>query len=160
MNKFEKISKNEYSKLRGAFVKYEDLKLPTQATKFSAGFDFYATFNFELKPGEAIIVPTGIKCQLDNDKFLGIYPRSGLGFKNFVRLANTVGIVDSDYYNNEKNEGQIFIKIRNEDLKKKLEIKIGDAFAQGIIQQFFVTDDRIISDTVRAGGMGSTDNEN
>lgn len=60
---------------------YYGLELPTRATKFSAGFDIRTPFSFTLKPGEVIKIPTGIKCHMNTDYVLMIYPRSGLGFK-------------------------------------------------------------------------------
>lgn len=77
---------------------YDLLKLPKRATKFSAGYDFYAPVGFELDPGETIKIPTGIRCGMNTDWVLMIYPRSGLGFKYKVRLDNTVGVIDADYY--------------------------------------------------------------
>ncbi len=92
---------------------------------------------------------------LDNDKFLALYPRSSLGFKYRVQLDNTIGIIDSDYSQSD-NEGHIFIKITNDSREgKRVEIKKGEAFAQGVIQQFFITKDDI-TDGIRVGGFGST----
>ncbi|MGM9970861.1 MAG: dUTP diphosphatase, partial [Anaeroplasmataceae bacterium] len=89
---------------------YKEIKLPKRATVGSAGYDFYAPFDINLAPGETIKVPTGIRSYIENGYVLEIYPRSGLGFKYRLQLNNTVGIIDSDYYNS-KNEGHIFIKI-------------------------------------------------
>lgn len=88
---------------------------------------------------------------------LCIYPRSGLGFKYYVRLANTVGIVDQDYYGNPDNDGCIFVKIRNEG-KKDLHINKGDAFCQGVFQIYIPNRDHKTSRT-REGGLGSTDKQ-
>jgi dUTP pyrophosphatase len=169
MNKFEKVTFEEYSKhmddgyTSGRLDKeYNDIKIPCRATKHSAGYDFYSPLDFYLDVGDTITINTGIKCQLDPDKFLAIYPRSGLGFKYRLQLDNTVGCIDADYYNNVKNEGLIFLKISNcglndepDNLENLLFVKKGDAFAQGIITQYFVTDDDF-SDKTREGGIGST----
>lgn len=163
MNRFEKVSFGEYLAANGKTDKYcthyneeyNNIKLPKRATAGSAGYDFFAPFAFILKPGETIKIPTGIKVQLDTDKFLAIYPRSGLGFKYRVGLDNTVGIIDSDYIYSD-NEGHIFIKLTNDSREgKTVRIKQGEAFAQGIITQFFKTDDDN-ANGVRNGGMGST----
>ena len=159
MNKFEKISYAEYAKAVGGdidlFDEYNDIKIPKRATKGSAGYDFFAPFTFTLEPGETIKIPTGIRVLLDTDKFLAIYPRSGLGFKYRVQLDNTVGIIDSDYSNSD-NEGHIFIKITNDSRENKVvTVNKGDGVAQGIITQFFVTDDDN-SEGIRNGGFGST----
>ena len=69
---------------------YEALKLPKRATKGSAGYDFFAPYSFDLEPGESVKIATGIRVQLDDDKFLALYPLSGLGFKFRIQLDNTV----------------------------------------------------------------------
>ena len=86
---------------------------------------------------------------------LMIYPRSGLGFKYRLQLNNTVGVIDSDYYNSD-NEGHIFIKITNDSNEGKvLNVNEGDGFAQGIFMPFGITEDDEC-EAVRNGGFGST----
>lgn len=163
--KFEKVTWGQYCDSRGwdpanvftegSNVKeYDDIKLPKRATKGSAGYDFFAPFDFSLEPGETIKIPTGIKVKIEDGFVLKEYPRSSLGFKYRVRLDNTVGIIDSDYYNNEKNEGHIFIKITNEG-NKTLEVKKGDAFCQGIFSEYFLAEEEEVTEE-RTGGIGST----
>lgn len=158
MNKFEKVSFDQYVNSIGGDVdlrtEYNDIKLPKRATTGSAGYDFFSPFDFELAPNKTIKIPTGIRVLLDKDKFLAIYPRSGLGFKHRMQLDNTVG-VDSDYFGSD-NEGHIFIKITNDGREgKTIHINKGEAFAQGIIAQYFVTiDDE--TNGIRNGGFGST----
>ncbi|MPM08405.1 Deoxyuridine 5'-triphosphate nucleotidohydrolase [bioreactor metagenome] len=168
MNKFHKVSFQQYVDdtddnrlLDGGLEcmfdlgkEYDSIKLPKRATAASAGYDFYAPFSFTLQPGQSIKFPTGIRVQLDDDKFLGCFPRSGLGFKFKTRLANTVGIVDADYFT-ANNEGHIHVRLCNEGDKDTV-IAQGDAFMQGIIMPFFKTDDDEASG-VRVGGFGSTD---
>ena len=77
---------------------YEEIKLPVRATSGSAGYDFFSPLSFELKPGETIKIPTGIRVQMEEGWVLKLYPRSGLGFKYRLQLNNTVGIIDSDYF--------------------------------------------------------------
>jgi dUTP pyrophosphatase len=159
--KFEKVSFEEFKKYFNN-VKEEDMKQiydvlpkPRRATKGSAGYDFHLPINLELKPNQSIIIPTGIKIYLDLDKKLSIYPRSGLGFKYFVRIANTVGIIDSDYVDNPKNEGHIMIKIRNEG-EEIMNLNLLDRFCQGCIEKYYLVDD---DETYkeRTGGIGHTD---
>lgn len=160
--KFEKVSELQYISGRGADgpdtkAEYSDIKLPKRATAASAGYDFFAPYGFELKAGETIKVATGIKARMDGDFCLMIFPRSGLGFKYRLQLDNTVGIVDSDYYNNASNEGHIFIKITNDSKEdKKLTVEKGTAFAQGIFVPFGITEDDDAWE-LRNGGFGSTD---
>jgi len=134
---------------------YEEIKLPKRATAFSAGYDIYTPFDFILKPGETIKIPTGIRCRIDDDYALFLFPRSGLGFKFRLQLNNTVGVVDSDYYGSD-NEGHIFVKLTNDSNEgKTVDLKKGDAFSQGIFLQYGITEDDD-AEGVRNGGFGST----
>ncbi len=134
---------------------YEGICLPRRATAGSAGYDFYSPVDFDLKPGETLKMPTGIRAQMELGWVLKIYPRSGLGFKYRLQLNNTVGIIDSDYFDSD-NEGHIFIKITNDSNENKtLHVDAGTGFAQGIFVEYGITvDDE--ADGVRNGGMGST----
>lgn len=148
------IAKSDDEKIKSEIERiYKDLILPRRATTGSAGYDFKSPVDFTLKPKETIKVPTGIRCKMDEDVVLMIYPRSSLGFKYRLILDNTVGIIDSDYYNSD-NEGHIFIKFTNLG-DKVLEIKKGDGIAQGIFLPYFLTTDDEVSDK-RNGGIGST----
>ncbi|WP_461204299.1 dCTP deaminase/dUTPase family protein [Clostridium sp. DL1XJH146] len=160
---FEKISfkqfKNDIDMCENDYnIVYSNYSLPKRATDNSAGYDFYALFDIKLNKGESIIVPTGIKAYMLVDEWIGIYIRSSLGFKYNIRLKNQVGVVDSDYYNNKKNEGHIFIAIVNEGYKI-LEIKKGEAFAQAIFNKFLLIDNDIPKNELRVGGMGSTNEQ-
>ena len=160
ITKFEKVSISQYSKdlEKNNFKElnsYEDIKLPKRATKGSAGYDFYLPFDLILKPNETILIPTGIRCKMNPNYVLMIFPRSSLGFKYRLMLNNTVGIIDSDYYN-ALNEGHIMIKVTNNSLENKtLELKKGDAFAQGIFMTYGITCDDNVNE-IRTGGFGST----
>lgn len=134
---------------------YENLKLPKRATKGSAGYDFYTPVDIELKPGETIKIPTGIRCEMNLRWVLMIYPRSGLGFKFRLQLNNTVGVIDSDYFYSD-NEGHIFIKMTNDSNEGKVvNVKAGQGIAQGIFMQYGITEDDD-AEEVRNGGFGST----
>ncbi len=156
MIKFEKITEKQFLNDVKEQCVYSDVKLPVRATKKSAGYDFFALYDFLLNPGQSIKMPTGIRIILPQDKFLMIAPRSGLGFKYRIQLDNTVGVIDADYSESD-NEGHIWIKITNDSRENKTVcVKKGEAFAQGIILQYFVTDDDC-ADAKRNGGFGSTD---
>lgn len=156
MNKFLKISLERFQKDFPCDCSYDDVILPRRATAKSAGYDFFAPYGFVLEPGASAKIPTGIRAVLDDDKFLMLVPRSGLGFKFRLQLDNTVGIVDADYAESD-NEGHIFIKITNDCRENKtLIVNKGDAFAQGIITGYFKTEDDD-ADATRNGGFGSTD---
>ncbi len=134
---------------------YKNINMPKRATRGSAGYDICSPFEFTLKPGETIKVPTGIRCRMDEDVVLMIYPRSGLGFKYRLQLNNTVGVIDSDYYGSD-NEGHIFIKVTNDSNEgKTLDVSEGSAFAQGVFMEYLITEDDD-AQGIRNGGMGST----
>ena len=162
--KFEKVSKAQFVKdwldtFGGletvAEQVYGEIKLPKRATKGSAGYDFYSPLKFDLKPGETIKIPTGIRAFMREDYVLMVFPRSGLGFKYRLQLNNTVGIIDSDYYGSD-NEGHIFIKLTNDSNEgKTLTLPCGDGFAQGIFLPFGITEEDEVTD-IRNGGFGST----
>ncbi len=134
---------------------YEEIKLPKRATTGSAGYDFYSPLAFELKPGETIKIPTGIRASMREDYVLMVFPRSSLGFKFRLQLNNTVGIIDSDYYFSD-NEGHIFIKLTNDSNEGKvLTLAAGNGFAQGIFLPFGITEDDDVTE-IRNGGFGST----
>ena len=134
---------------------YQDINLPTRATKGSAGYDFKSPMDINLLPGETIKIPTGIRSKIDDGWVLNLYPRSGLGFKYRLQLDNTVGIIDSDYYGSS-NEGHIMVKITN-DTKEGKQVKIarGQGFVQGIFIPYGITVDDTV-DKDRDGGFGST----
>ena len=135
-------------------VAYDTIEIPKRATKGSAGHDFVTPFLVSLAPKAKIAVPTGIRCKMDKKYVLQIYPRSSMGVKYDMFISNTVGIIDSDYYNAD-NEGHIFIKIENRGLKH-LTIDFGQAFAQGLFIKYAVADDEEVT-SERTGGWGSTD---
>lgn len=132
---------------------YADIIIPTRATKGSAGYDFHMLYDLELKPNVYYTIPTGIRAKFIRGVFLAIVPKSGLGFKYGMRLANTIGIIDSDYYNSD-NEGHIMVKF---SVDRPLTLHKGDKFCQGIFILYGVTFDDD-ADGIRNGGFGSTGN--
>lgn len=152
-NYFEKVSRGQYIADGGDESAYDGVKLPVRATAGSAGYDFFAPVTLFVPAGGTIKVPTGIRCRMDADRFLAIFPRSGLGFKYRLALDNTVGIIDADYYGAD-NEGHIMIKMTNNG-ERDLVVEAGKGFAQGIFMKYFLTDDDSASSS-RTGGFGST----
>jgi dUTP pyrophosphatase len=134
---------------------YGGIELPKRATKFSAGHDFVSPLTFTLKPNDTIKIPTGIRCGIDTDWVLMIYPRSGLGFKYGINLMNQTAVVDADYYYSN-NEGHIFIKLVNRG-DKIVTVKRDDKFTQGVFLPYGITEDDNVNDK-RNGGLGSTGN--
>lgn len=136
------------------------LKKPNRATSLSAGYDIYSPFEFTLKPNQEIKLPTLLKSYMQPQEVLLAFPRSGLGFKYYCRLSNTIGVIDADYYNNKNNEGHIWVKIRNEG-DKLMEIKAGEAICQMIFMPFLLIDgDTTENGEERNGGFGSTTKSN
>lgn len=135
---------------------YNGIKLPKRATSQSAAYDFFSPMSFVLEPNDSIKIPTGIRCEMYDGWTLLAFPRSGQGFKYGIHHANTIPVIDGDYFESD-NEGHIFFKIVNDScLAKEIRINKGDAFCQGVFLPFGITLD---DDTtaVRNGGLGSTD---
>lgn len=142
---------------------YDEIKLPRRATKGSSGYDIFTPIPLTLRPWEAVKFPTGIRAVLQDGWWLAIMPRSGNGFKQFLRLANTIGNIDTDYAGSD-NEGHIWAKIRTEGKvgswddygrNETINFKQGDAFSQGVLLPHGITDDDDVNG-VRNGGLGST----
>ena len=135
-----------------------DINLPERKTKHSAGYDVEAaedtiipSFKKGMKP---TLVKTGIKAYMQDDEVLFLYNRSSNPKKKGLILANSVGVIDKDYYENPDNDGHImfaFYNIKEEDI----EIKKGEAIGQAIFQKFFITDDDNATG-LRESGFGST----
>ena len=160
MRSFEKISFEQFKNdVCDDKLIYNKFKLPNRSTKNSAGYDFFSLFDFSLKPGEIMKIPTGIKVNMENNDVLFLVVRSSMGFKYNVRMCNQVGVIDSDYYNNSDNEGHIWIKLKNEGDKDFI-VKNGDAICQGIFLNYLtVTNERDVK-KIRNGGLGSTNGGN
>lgn len=164
--RFEKVSFKQFLKdcpsikefdEDAVFEIYNNISLPKRATAGSAGYDFYLPGpkgrKIFLRNKETVVIPTGIRAKMDPGWMLNLYPRSGLGFKYGVRLINTVGIIDSDYYYSE-NEGHIMVGLENGDISD-LMLESGDRFVQGVFVRYGIVDsDDAVN--VRDGGFGST----
>ena len=132
----------------------DEIKLPTRGSKDSAGYDFYSNENINIFPNQQYIFWTDIKSYMLSDEVLQIFVRSSTGIKKWLVLGNSTGIIDSDYYKNPKNDGNIAICLRNESDSVQ-HIEKGEAIAQGIFLKYYLADD-IESENERNGGIGST----
>ena len=132
-----------------------DIKLPTRADVRSAGYDFYLPKDLKLLPMQKTIVWTDVKAFMQPDEVLEIYIRSSLAIKQGVMLSNNVGIVDSSYYGNESNDGNIGIAIVN-TTGTTVELKAGERIAQGIFKKFLIADEDNTISSERTGGFGSS----
>ena len=149
-------------KIRGFEVAkgFEDkeINLPVRKTKFSAGYDIEAaeevvvpSFKKGMNP---TLIKTGIKAYMQDDEVLMLYNRSSNPKKKGLILANSVGVIDKDYYGNQDNDGHImfaFYNVKDEDIT----IKKGEAIGQAVFQKYLVTDDDS-TEGERIGGFGST----
>ena len=137
----------------------KEINLPVRKTKYSAGYDFEAaedTVVPAFTPGtNPTLIKTGVKAYMLDDEMLCLYNRSSNPKKKGLILANSVGIIDKDYYGNPDNDGHImfaFYNFKSEDVL----IKKGECIGQGIFQKYLVADGDE-SDGDRTGGFGSTD---
>lgn len=149
-------------KIRGFEVAkgFEDkeINLPVRKTKFSAGYDIEAaeevvvpSFKKGMNP---TLIKTGIKAYMQDDEVLMLYNRSSNPKKKGLILANSVGVIDKDYYGNQDNDGHImfaFYNVKDEDIT----IKKWEAIGQAVFQKYLVTDDDS-AEGERIGGFGST----
>ena len=120
---------------------YDSIRLPSRATSGSAGYDFYTPVDISRKPKENFLLPTGIRVRMEDGWFLGVMPKSGLGFKYRLQMDNTIGIIDGDYYYSD-NEGHIFEKMTNDcNGGKVLELEAAAWVWQGIFLPFGITID-------------------
>ena len=137
---------------------YNKIKLPKRSTTGSAGYDFFSPCNLFLHFGDTITIPTGIRCKIKEGWVLMLYPRSGMGFKHGIHLANGTGVIDADFYNAD-NEGHIHCKYVNDCAAlgyNVVEFPEEKAYMQGVFVPFGITEDDE-ADGKRTGGFGSTD---
>ena len=130
-------------------------RMPERSTENAAGYDFFAAADDIIGPGEIKTVWTDLKAKMNRHNVLLLLPRSSMG-KRRVVLANGTGVIDSDYYGNSGNDGNIGIMLYNYG-DEPYTIKAGDKIAQGIFVCFEKTDDDK-AEGERVGGFGSTGN--
>ena len=154
--KFGHVSEQQYRQDMGTRQEYlpvREIPMPKRSTRGSAGYDFVSPVETVIPAGGKAIIPTGIRCEMEEGWVLMLFPRSGLGFRHQIRLSNTVGIIDSDYAFAE-NEGHIQVSLRN-PTDKDLVIGRGERFCQGIFLPYGQAEEED-GFAERKGGMGST----
>ena len=147
MARFFEVVRNEYRKNSG------EIRLPTRATEHSAGYDFYSPVKVTIPPHEMVMIWTDVKAHMYYDNALLIMPRSSMG-KQPIMIANTIGLIDNDYYNNDSNDGNIGFRLLNLG-DTPYEINEGDRIGQGIFIKYGTIKDDTTTAT-RTGGFGST----
>ena len=130
------------------------LKMPQRATKHSAGYDIYSPIDITIQPKTAEMIWTNVKAQFNTDEVLLLCVTSGMG-KRCIMVANTIGVIDCDYYGNVSNDGNLGFRLYNYG-NEPYEIKAGDKIGQGIFLKYLTVDDEPEIDNVRVGGFGST----
>lgn len=148
MRKFE-VVKDE-------FIKYNEnnITLPKRATRTAVGYDFYSPIDAVVDAGESLLIWTNVKAQFSDDEGLILAVTSGMG-KNNITLANAIGVIESDYYSNVSNDGNLGFRLHNFG-KETYEIKKGDKIGQGFFFKFLTVDNEVAPTEVRKGGFGST----
>ena len=156
MRKFEKISFEQFKKDFGDDrMLYDSYELPKRSTKRSAGYDIKSLEDGIIKPGEAMTFKTGLKVSMNEDECLYVLSRSSQGYKYNVCLMNSVGLIDSDFYNNPSNEGHFSVRLVNFGTDDFV-VKRGDKIAQGVFSKYLTVDDEEDIEGERTGGLGST----
>ena len=147
MARFFEVVKDEFRKNDG------NITLPTRATEHSAGYDFYSPVDVVINPNESVMIWSDVKAHMYYDNALLIIPRSSMG-KHPIMIANTVGLIDNDYYSNESNDGNIGFRLLNIGATP-YEIKRGDRIGQGVFIKYgTIKNDE--TNSTRTGGFGST----
>lgn len=139
----------------------KNINIPVRKTSLSAGYDIESaedivipSFNIGTKP---TLIKTGLKCYMENDEYLMLVNRSSNPVKRGLVLANSVGIIDADYYNNPDNDGHLMYAFYNYS-KEDITIRKGDTIGQAIFMKYLLVDNDSSNDE-RKGGFGSTDKE-
>jgi dUTP pyrophosphatase len=149
-------------KFRGfeAVTGYEDtVQLPTRSTKHSGAYDFYSPISVRIPPRQTVTIHTNVKAYMQANELLLLFTRSSGGRKG-LQLKNTTGLIDSDYYNNPDNEGNIVLMLRNinEIGGEDIIFSQGEKIAQGVFINFLLADGDSLENhsAERTGGIGST----
>lgn len=132
-----------------------EVQLPVRADTRSAGYDFFMPRDLLLLPAQKQLVFSDVKAYMQDDEYLELVPRSSLGIKQGMMMSNTVGVIDSSYYENESNDGNIGLALLNTS-GRAIELKKGDRVAQGIFKKYLIADDDKPTSDTRTGGIGSS----
>ena len=132
-----------------------DYILPVRGSSKSAGYDLASPIDVIIEPHSSVLIWTNIKAYMQDDEVLEVYIRSSTAIKRDLILKNTVGIIDSDYYSNEGNDGNIGICLYNTTYAPR-EIKKGERIAQGVFKKYLIADNDTFINDVRVGGIGSS----
>ena len=176
---FEKISKEQWMKdmLKNTSLKesaieaaYENIKLPTRGSKYSAGYDFYMPYDFTLGTAKRDIIMTGIRWVAETGyttsddgsteielppRVMFLFARSSVAKECGFSLSNKVGVIDMDYWTAD-NEGHIMALVDRSTARTDYAFKVGDRIVQGVILPFYTDKPDTIIQSARKGGFGSS----
>ena len=146
---------NYFEFVKEEFKKGGESCIPVRSTANSAGYDFITPIDFTVPAnGYSDMIFTNVKAHIKQGYVLMLFVRSSIGMKKHCVLANGTGIVDSDYYSNPDNDGNIGFKLYNSSNQEQ-KFKAGERIFQGIFIPYGTTvDDNCTSE--RTGGFGST----
>ena len=152
-----KLRERGFEIIKDEHRKHSDIviQLPTRGDSRSAGYDFYSNETVVLQPKQSHLFWTDVKSYMLDDEVLSIHVRSSIGTKKDLMLKNTTGIIDSSYYENVSNDGNIGICLVNMGDKIQ-KIEKGERIAQGIFTKYLITDNDICLKLERTGGFGSS----
>lgn len=146
----------KFEKVKDEFIKYDEreVTLPKRATKSSVGYDFYSPIDVVIPSKSSHLIWTNVKAAFDENVGLILAVTSGMG-KNNVTLSNAIGVIESDYYSNISNDGNLGFRLYNFG-EQDYHIKKGDKIGQGFFFNFLTVDNEEKPTRVRTGGFGST----
>ena len=133
-----------------------EIQLPVRGDSRSAGYDLRTPVKVVLAPGERKLVFTDVKAYMQEDEVLELYVRSSIGVKKGIVLSNGTGIIDSSYYSNESNDGNLGLALWN-TTDKEVILEAQERICQGVFKKYLTVDDDICLKETRTGGFGSTD---
>lgn len=131
------------------------IELPVRGDNRSAGYDIKTPVTITLQPNERTVVWTDIKAYMQDNEVLELHVRSSIGIKRGVILSNITGIIDSSYYSNEGNDGNIGLALWNTS-DKEVVLEAGERICQGIFKTYLTVDNDICLSDKRIGGIGSS----
>lgn len=155
MRRFEKISLSQWLKDGFNQDAYDYIKLPQRATSKSAGYDLFSPVTVTIESGKQVMIPSGLKVNMEDDDVMLILIRSSLGIKKGLTIPNQTGVIDADYYNNPDNEGHFWICLKNNS-EETFVVQQGDRISQAIFIKYSKVDDDEPIKESRNGGFGST----
>lgn len=150
MNRGFELVKNEMRKYPEV-----EIQLPVRGDSRSAGYDIRIPVSITLQPNERALIFTDIKAYMQDDEVLELHVRSSIGVKRNIILSNITGIIDSSYYNNPSNDGNIGLTLWNTSDKPQT-LEAGERVCQGIFKKYLIADEDQCLKATRSGGFGSS----